>query len=96
MQFEDILGNGRLWAVIYDDDNENILSRVFSRWIDLDALYTFFEENSADLATYFRITDINQAVSETITDAMSLKAVLLEIGPDSHLDHLFRPWRTLG
>lgn len=91
MKFEDVLGNERLWAVVYDGEADNILSRIFSQWVDLDSLYSFFEENHADLNSYFRITDISQAVFETVTDAMAMKAVLLDVGPDTHLDRIFRP-----
>lgn len=91
MGFDDVLGDERLWAVVYDGETENILSRVFSEWVDLDMLYSFFEKNSADLRSFFKITDISQAVFETVSDAMALKAVLLEIGPDARLDRIFRP-----
>ncbi len=91
MRFRDILGDERLWAVVYDGEKEDILSQTFSRWMDLDALFDFFEKNAADLASYFRIADISQAVFETVEDAVSLKALLLEVGPDAHLDRFFRP-----
>lgn len=85
MRFRDILGDERLWAVVYDGEKEDILSQTFSRWMDLDALFDFFEKNAADLASYFRITDISQAVFETVEDAVSLKALLLEVRPDTYL-----------
>ena len=85
MRFRDILGDERLWAVVYDGEKEDILSQTFSRWMDLDALFDFFEKNAADLASYFRITDISQAVFETVEDAVSLKARLREVGPDTYL-----------
>ena len=91
MRFDDVLGNERLWAVVYDGETENVLSQVFSEWVDLDLLYSFFEENGTDLKTFFRITDISQAVFETVNDAMAFKAVLLDIGSDACLDRLFRP-----
>ena len=31
MKFEDVLGNERLWAVVYDGDDENILVKVFDQ-----------------------------------------------------------------
>lgn len=91
MRFEDLLGDERLWAVVYDGDEENVLTQLFSHWTDLDYLYAFFEKNWDDLTAYFDITDINQAVSDTGHDAMSLKAVLLDIRPDANLDMVFRP-----
>lgn len=91
MRFKDILGNERLWAAVYDGEMEDVLTKTFSQWMDLNTLYAFFEKNATDLAAYFHITDISQAVFETVSDAVSMKAVLLEIGPDGHLDQLFRP-----
>ena len=77
MRFEDILGDERLWAVIYDGKQQNALTELFSQWTDLDYLYAFFEKNWSDLNAYFRITSIEQSVVETGLDAMSLKAVIL-------------------
>ena len=91
MRFEDLLGDERLWAVVYDGEEENVLTQLFSQWTDLDYLYMFFEKNWNDLTAYFDITDIDQAVSDTGQDAMSLKAVLLDIRPDADLDRVFRP-----
>ena len=91
MKFDDILGDDRLWAVVYDGETENILSKVFSQWMDLESLYYFFEKNLSDLSAYFRITDISQAVFDTVTDAMALKAVLMDVGPNADLDQIFRP-----
>lgn len=34
MKFEDILNNGKLWAVVYDGDNQDILTSI----IDADAI----------------------------------------------------------
>ena len=35
MTFDDITGDGRLWAVKYDGDHDNILAMTFERWNDL-------------------------------------------------------------
>ena len=91
MRFEDILGDERLWAVVYDGQQQNALTGLFSQWTDLDYLYAFFEKNWSDLNAYFRITSIEQAVIETGLDAMSLKAVILDIRPEANLDQIFRP-----
>jgi len=91
MRFKDILGNEKLWATVYDGETEDVLTKTFSQWLDLNSLYDFFERNIADLTAYFHITDISQAVFETVSDAISMKAMLLEISPDAHLDRLFRP-----
>lgn len=70
MRFKDILGNEKLWAVVYDGETEDVLTKTFSQWLDLNSLYDFFERNVADLAAYFHITDISQAVFETVSDAL--------------------------
>jgi len=36
MRFERVLENGRLWAVMYDEDNVNILEKVFTQWNDYE------------------------------------------------------------
>lgn len=41
MTFDRILGNGTLWAVRYDKDNENALERVLSQWSDAEWLAVF-------------------------------------------------------
>ena len=58
MKFEDVLNNGRLWAVIYDGDSENILTETFAKWIDIDFLTSFFSKNKKDLGDFFKITNI--------------------------------------
>jgi len=60
MKFEDVLGNERLWAVVYDGDTQNILKKVFDQWGDLDYLESFFRENVLDLMSYFRNTDLDK------------------------------------
>lgn len=91
MKFEDVLNNGRLWAVIYDGDSENILTETFAKWIDIDFLTSFFSENKKDLADFFKITNIDEAIYDTIVDASSLSCLILDISPEADLDKLFRP-----
>ncbi len=38
MNFEKILENGRLWAVVYEEDGINILEKVFTQWTDYQRL----------------------------------------------------------
>ena len=64
MTFEDITGDGRLWAVRYDGDSDNILAMTFDKWNDHDWLRDFFKVNSCDLSSYFKITNLNQAMQE--------------------------------
>ena len=69
MRFERILENGRLWAVMYDGDNVNIMEKVFTQWNDYEWLRAFFTKHAEDLSSYFHITDIDRAVFDTVDDA---------------------------
>ena len=91
MRFEDVLHNGRLWAVVYDGDTQDILTKTFANWLDPWFLEDFFSRNSTDLETYFHITNIDAAIYDTIADAASLSCLILDIRPDANLDTLFRP-----
>ena len=81
MRFERILENGRLWAVMYDEDNVNILDKVFVQWNDYEWLRTFFIKHIEDLSSYFHITDIDRAVFDTVDDANELECLILDIDP---------------
>lgn len=91
MTFDDITGDGRLWAVRYDEAKDNELFRLFDQWNDVMWLRNFFKENINDLSAYFKITDINQAISDTIDDSEVLEGVILDISPEADLDLIFRP-----
>lgn len=91
MTFDDITENGKLWAVRFDGETENELFKVFAKWNDVSWLRVFFEENIADLSRYFKITDITQAVMDTIDDSQELECVLLDLSPEADLSMLFRP-----
>ena len=91
MKFEDILHNGRLWAVVYDGDSQDILTKTFDNWLDPGYLEDFFSKNMKDLETYFQITNLDVAIYDTIADAASLSCLMLDIRPDTNLDSLFRP-----
>lgn len=91
MKFEDVLHNGRLWAVVYEGESENVLNKTFSEWMDIGVLRTFFDANKEDLEQYFHITNIDEAIYDTIVDAATLSCVILDINPDANLDLVFRP-----
>lgn len=95
MTFEDIAGNGKLWAVKYDGDDDNILSMTFDRWNDLDWLKSFFAVNAHDLSSYFKITNLNEAIYDTLSDAHELECVILDAIDNEELDLLFRPLENL-
>ncbi len=97
MTFDDITGDGRLWAVRYAGQNDNALYNILDQWNDVSWLRAFFKENINDLASYFKITDVNAAIYDTIEDADRLQCLIMDISPDADLDLIFRhlePTRT--
>lgn len=91
MKFDLITENERLWAVRYDDCLDNILDLILGQWNDVMWLRSFFKENIDDLACYFKITDVNQAIYDTIEESERLQCLIMDISPDADLDRLFRP-----
>ena len=91
MNFDDISGDGRLWAVRYEGDDDNILYITFQRWYDIEWLAKFFSENKGDLANYFKITNLNQAIYDTMSDASEFECLILDSIPSTDLDLLFKP-----
>ena len=91
MTFDKILENNTLWAVRYEGADDNVLQQLFSQWSDPEWLVNFFMENMSDLESYFKITDINQAIYDTIDDSMRMQCLILDISPDADLDKIFRP-----
>lgn len=91
MKFDKILNNNKLWAVRYEHETDNVLQRLFSQWSDPEWLMNFFCDNMSDLEAYFIITDVNQAIYDTIDDSNELQCLILDLSPDSNLDKLFRP-----
>ncbi len=90
MRFEDLLGDGHLWGTIYDGKEKDALSELFDKWEDIGWLKTFFENNLMDLKEYFRITDVNQAIYDTLDDAEELRCLIFDIKPEERLSYLFR------
>lgn len=91
MTFDDITEDGRLWAVRYKEDEENALYRLFDQWNDVAWLRGFFKENIDDLSSYFKITDVNEAIYDTIEESEILQCLIMDISPDADLDTIFRP-----
>ena len=91
MTFDDITEDGRLWAVRYETENDNELYRLFDQWTDVQWLRAFFKQHMADLEKYFCITDLNQAIADTLEDSDKLEAVILDLSPEADLDLLFKP-----
>lgn len=91
MKFDKILDNGTLWAVKYDGAKDNVLQTTFEQWSDPEWLVEFFIKNMSDLTSFFKITDLSQAIYDTIDDSQKMQCLILDISPDANLDHLFRP-----
>ena len=90
MTFDRILEDGRLWAVRYDGQEDNCFEELFGRWFDMQWLASFFKDNLDDLKSYFHITDVYEAVMETVEEASRLECLMLDISPDANLDMLFK------
>ena len=91
MKFDLITENGHLWAVRYENCLDNVLDTLFGQWNDVVWLRTFFKNNIKDLGTYFKVTDVNQAIYDTIEDSERLQCLIMDISPDANLDEIFRP-----
>ncbi len=91
MKFDLITENGHLWAVQYEDCLDNVLYTLFDQWNDVKWLRAFFKDNIVDLAAYFKITDVNQAIYDTLEDSERLQCLIMDIAPDANLDEIFRP-----
>lgn len=91
MTFDIITEDERLWATRYDNCDENALYSLFEQWNDVTWLYEFFKANMNDLSSYFKITDVNQAIYDTIEDSERLQCLIMDISPEADLDKLFRP-----
>jgi hypothetical protein len=86
MTFDKILDDGRLWAVRFDGEEDNALQIVFNQWNDPEWLWDFFTENLSDLESYFKITDVDQAIFDTMEDGGELECLILDISPEANLD----------
>lgn len=91
MHFDRILDNNTLWAVRYDGDEDNALGMVLNQWSDPEWLVDFFMANLNDLESYFKITDINKAIYDTIEDSLRMQCLILDLSPSADLDLIFRP-----
>lgn len=90
MKFVKILEDSRLWAVEYQNEATNCFDALFSQWYDMNWLLSFFKLNLHDLQSFFRITNVYQAVMETVEEAKRLECLMLDIAPEANLDLLFK------
>lgn len=91
INFDDITCDGRLWAVRYEGENENALFHCLDQWNDVEWLRDFFLKNKDDLESFFNVTDVNEAISDTIEDADKLQCLILDLSPEADLEKIFRP-----
>lgn len=66
----------------------DILTQTLSNWINIDYLHSFFAENSQDLGTYFKITNLDDAIYDTVADTAVLSCLILDINPEANLNEL--------
>ena len=90
MRFDRLLDDNRLWAVRYDNEESNCFDLLFSSWYDVKGLSAFFRDNLSDLSAFFHITDVYEAVEDTIDEAQRLECLMLDLSPEANLDHLFK------
>jgi hypothetical protein len=60
MTFDEITGDGRLWAVRYDGKEDNELYYMFNQWNDVVWLRNFFMANQTDLWLNYTMSSINK------------------------------------
>lgn len=87
MTFDEIIEE-KLWAVRYDNNQDNELYRLLEEWGDVEALEEFFCQHFDDLS-YFKVTNIDEAIQDTLDDRDELERVILD--STSNLEELFRP-----
>ena len=91
MNFSIITEDERLWSAWYEGETDNALYMLFEQWNDVTWLREFFKANMDDLTSYFKITDINQAIYDTIDDNQRIQCLILDLSPEADLDKIFRP-----
>ena len=90
MTFDPIIPDS-LWSVRYDNCLENAFFQVFNQWTDPMWLRDFFNENKDDLHAYFKVTNVDSTIYETIADAHALQCLILDLAVESDLNKVFRP-----
>jgi len=91
MTFDIVTENEKLWAVRYDGMNDNALDFVLDQWNDVSWLRSFFLNNIEDLSSYFKITNVNQAIYDTLEDSEQLQCLIMDLSPNANLDQIFQP-----
>lgn len=91
MIFGDITGDRKLWAVYFEGEDGNEFCKMLNNWADVVWLRVFFKENIDGLDAYFKITDIKEAIGDTIKDSERLRYIIMDIFLETDLSKMFRP-----
>ena len=83
----------------FDDNSSNdIFSRIFNNWNDVEYLEAFFNEHKEDLQReFFNYISIEEAIYQTIEEANELEDLILQIAESGKTDRgqtlqtLFKP-----
>jgi sulfur relay (sulfurtransferase) DsrC/TusE family protein len=83
----------KLAAVVYDDDEEDELSRLIDLWQNVEYLRDFFIEFQKDLKNHDITTTPSKAAQRTRQEAKEFFKTLLKLSEqdDSNLNELFYP-----
>lgn len=92
MEFVRIIENyNHLWAVKYQEKEDDELTELFVKWNNVEYLLDFFTQNFDDLREFFHVERISQAISDTLDDAEALEELILDFPYTENLDELFKP-----
>lgn len=91
-----------LYAIWYDENDTDELTRIFEQWEDPAFLLNFFEQHFADLNQFGnQRLDVEEASDRTIEDFYELQDKLFDLAeadtenPEEQLQMLFRPLNDL-
>lgn len=87
MTFDEIIEE-KLWSVRYPESSDNELYRLLDEWGDVMLLEEFFNKYLSDLS-FFKVTNIEEAIRDTLEDRDQLERVFLD--STVNLEELFRP-----
>ncbi|MDP2040002.1 MAG: hypothetical protein Q8S14_03545 [Algoriphagus sp.] len=83
-----------LYAVMYDDNDHDVLEILQEKWSDPEDLRKFFKQYKRDYEAYYGQASLSQIVEKAIDDADALFETLFELAEDDkgkHLSEFFKP-----
>lgn len=86
-----ITEDDRIWAVRYNGEEDNELYKLFDNWNDVSFLRSFFIKHKDDLLKNFKVSNVDDAIQDTLDDASELQAVILDFDEVADLDSFFQP-----